>query len=176
VGLRGSTCGNVVAEWPGGAGAGRRRSNHRRGRSVCPSDRVDGRSWRSQSVGRRWSRRWHVAPDELGVEAPGHTSSKRGSGMQRDRRERTQSRATTTRVSASAMAHGYVHNKHLCSCTLCCGQKPTGEQRRATQESREQLRAAAGPGPSERRPAKTPARTSDAVARACHLTYTWSGR
>ena len=58
----------------------------------------------------------------------------------------------------------------------CCGQKPTGEQRRATQESREQLRAAAGPGPSERRPAKTPARTSDAGARACHLTYTWSGR
>src|SRR3954469_8843987 len=57
----------------------------------------------------------------------------------------------------------------------CCLPKPTGEQRRATRRAGRLPGLLVGPGPSGDGPQNfLHARPGD--VRACHLTYTWSGR
>jgi hypothetical protein len=56
----------------------------------------------------------------------------------------------------------------------CCLPKPTGEQRRATRRAGRLPGLLVGPGPSGNGPQNSGTCPGD--ARACHLTYTWSGR
>ena len=72
------------------------------------------------------------------------------------------------------MKHIIQFNPFERSFNFCCLPKPTGEHRRATRRAGRLPGLLVGPGPSGDGP-QNPAHVL-AIARACHLTYTWSGR